>query len=565
MYTKTTISQLKEAVAEWTKANEQKFQTERKEFRTESGIPISRVYTPLDLEAKGFDYLKDAGLPGEFPYTRGNTPVGYRGKLWGATAYGGKGALEESNALWKAQVAAGAGAIFVAYDLPTQLGLDPGNSKAVGEVGRVGISMLSQKDWEVAWDGIDFAKVGVAQVLNAPAIFGLANHITLAASKGIPVGEVRGLQQNDILKEYMARGNFIFPPTPSIRLTSDILQYVGTNMPNYQAVTVCGGHQTERGATKVHELALMMIDATTYLQAAVDRGVDVDRLAPGLMFFPGSDHFAFFEDVAKFRAMRRMWARIVRDRFKAKKPESMQCRIYAAGGGLGLHREQYLNNIGRIALATLAASLGGVEMFDTRSYDEQFGIPTTEAQVNSIRTQNVVAYETGVDSVVDPLGGSYFIESLTSEMEERAWKVIDEIDQQGGIVRALETGYVQRMISKDAYEWQKRFENGDIKRVGVNIFESNVGEAEKPVRIYRSDPAVEKKRVDSVVEMKKKRDNHKVARALDELTALAREPESATNNLVPAVIESVKEYATVGEVCDALRKAWGEFREPTTI
>lgn len=566
MYTKATINQLKEAVADWSERNEAKFKTERKEFITDSGVPIKRVYTPLDLEERGFDYMKHSGLPGEYPYARGNTPVGYRAKLWTATAYGGKGALEESNALWKAQVAAGAQAIFVAYDLPTQLGYDPGHVKATGEVGRVGISMISQKDWEIAWDGIDFKNVGVYQVFNAPAIFGLANHIALAKSRGISESEVQGLQQNDVLKEYMARGNFIFPPGPSIRLTSDVLQYVGNNLPRYQAVTVCGVHQTERGATKIHELALMMIDGATYLQAAVDRGIDVDRLAPGIMFFPGSDHFAFFEEVAKFRAMRRMWASIVRDRFKAKKPESMQCRIYSAQGGLGLFREQYLNNIGRTALATLAASLGGVETLDTRSYDEQYGIPTTEAQVTSIRIQNVVAYETGVDSVVDPLGGSYYIESLTSEMEERAWKVITEIEKQGGMIRALETGYVQRMIAKDAYEWQKRLESGDINRVGFNLFKSSEGsEAEKPVRVYRADPAVEQLRADAVAEMKRKRDNRKVLRSLDELTALARQPESATNNMMPAMLEAVKEYATVGEVCDALRTAWGEFREPAVF
>jgi methylmalonyl-CoA mutase N-terminal domain/subunit len=562
MFEKRVVDEINDAVLEWTKKNEERFGAERKEFMTESGIPIKRLYTPADLAERKFDYMKDVGLPGEYPYVRGNSPVGYRGKLWGITAYGGKGTPEESNALWKAQVAAGADTISVAYDLPSQLGLDPEDEKAKGEVGRVGISMVSQKDWETAWDGIDFGKVGVYQVFNAPAIFGLANHITLAANRGIGVDKLRGIQQNDVLKEYMARGNFIFPPAPSIRLTGDILHYVGMNMPRYQAITVCGVHQSERGANNIHELALMMINATAYLQAAVDRGVDIDSVAPGVMFFPAGDHFVFFEEIAKLRAMRRMWGRILKERFKAKKPESVQCRIYTAEGGTGLHREQYLNNVARIALATLASALSGVELIDTRSYDEQFGIPTTEAQVNTIRTQNVVAYETGVDLTVDPLGGSYFIESLTSETEERAWKVIDEIERQGGIVRCIETGYVQRMIARDAYEWQKRFESGEIKRVGVNIFESSDGEAEKPVRVYRSDPAIERQRVDAVVAMKKARDNEKVRKCLDELTALAREQASASNNLVPAVVESVRAYATVGEVAGALRKAWGEFREP---
>lgn len=562
MFEKKVVSEINEAISEWEKKNAAQFKTERKEFATESGIPVNRLYTPKDLADRSFDYMRDIGLPGEYPYVRGNSPTGYRSKLWGITAYGGKGTPEESNALWKAQVAAGADTISVAYDLPSQLGLDPEDDKARGEVGRVGISMVSQKDWETAWDGIDFGKVGVYQVFNAPAIFGLANHITLAANRGISADKLRGIQQNDVLKEYMARGNFIFPPGPSIRLVGDILQYVGENMPRYQAITVCGVHQSERGANNINELALMMINATAYLQAAVDRGVDVDSIAPGVMFFPAGDHCVFFEEIAKFRAMRRMWSKILKERFKAKKPESLQCRIYAAEGGTGLHREQYLNNVGRIAIATLAGALAGVELIDTRSYDEQFGIPTTEAQVNTIRTQNVVAYETGADLTVDPLGGSYFVESLTSETEERAWKVIEEIERQGGIVRCIETGYVQRMIARDAYEWQKRFEAGEIKRVGVNIFQSSDGEAEKPIRVYRSNPAIEKQRVDAVLAVKKSRDNAKVRRCLDELTALARDTASASNNLVPAVIESVRAYATVGEVSGALRTAWGEFREP---
>jgi len=565
MYTKTSIDQLKEAVAAWSKTNEQKFKTERREFVTESGIPIKRVYTPLDLEEKGIDYLRDIGLPGAYPHVRNNSPVGYRGKLPDVTAYGGKGTPEESNALWKSQLAAGANSVYVAYDLPTQLGFDPESPKAAGEVGRVGISMVSQRDWEVAFDGIDFAKAGVNQVINAPTIAGLANHITLAASRGIAVKDIKGFQQNDVLKEYMARGNYIFPPGPSIRLTGDILQYVGLNMPRYQATTVCGAHQSERGANNINELALMMVNATAYLQAAVDRGVDIDVVAPGVMFLPGCDHYLFFEEIAKLRAMRRMWAKILKEKFKARKPESLQCRMLGAHGGMGLHREQYLNNIGRIALAALAGAMSGVEIMDTRSYDEQFGIPTTEAQVNTIRIQNVVFYETGVDATVDPLGGSYFVESLTSETEERAWKVIEEIEKLGGIVRCIETGYVQRLIAKDAYEWQKRFESNEVLRVGVNIFQSGEGEAEKPVRIYRSNPAIEKQRVDAVLEMKKKRDSRKVGKSLDELTALAREAPTAKNNMVPAVIEAVKDYATVGEICDAFRKAWGEFREPNAF
>jgi len=563
LFEKKALDELKEAFEAWEKKHQDEFKTERKTFVTESGIPIKRVYTPLDLAERGFDYLKDLGLPGEYPYTRNNKATGYRSKLWGASAYGGKALPEESNELWKAQVEAGAGMLSMAYDLPCQLGLDPDNPKAEGEVGRIGVSIVTQKDWEVAFDGIDLRKVGAYQVLNAPTIVGLANHIVLAESRGMNISEVVGLQQNDVLKEYMARGNYIFPPTQSIRLTSDILSYVGEYMPRYQATTVCGVHQSERGANSIHEAAFALANAFTYLQAGVDRGVDIDKLAPGVMFLPGGYHNVFWEEITKLRAMRRIYAKVLRDQFKAKKPESLQCRLFAAQGGTSLHREQYLNNIGRITLAALAAAIAGCEFIDCRAYDEQFGIPTTEAQVTSVRLQNVVAYETGVDDTVDPLAGSYYVEWLTMETEERVWKELEAIDKRGGIVQCIETGYAQRVIAEDAYVWQKRFERDELKRVGVNIFQSAAGEEEKPVRIYRSDPAVETKRKDAVAEVKKKRDNAKVKRALGEITSLARLEATSENNLVPSVIEATRCYATVGEVCDALREVWGEYREPS--
>ncbi len=563
LFQKRALDEIREAIREWEKKHEAEFKNERKTFVSESGIPIRRLYTPLDLAEKGFDYMKHLGLPGEYPYTRSNKSTGYRAKLWGITAYGGKALPEESNQLWKAQVAAGADTVSMAYDLPCQLGLEPDHPKAEGEVGRIGVSMVTQRDWEIAFDGIDFNKVGVYQVFNAPAIVGFANHIVLGEKRGIGLNSLRGMQQNDVLKEYIARGNYIFPPAESIRLTADILQYGGEYMPRYQGTTVCGVHESERGANDIHELALALAKASTYVQAAVDRGVDVDKVAPGVMFFPGGDHYVFWEEVAKFRAHRRMWAKIMKERFKAKRPESLQCRIYSAEGGTSLHREQYLNNLGRITLACLAASLSGCELIDGRAYDEQYGIPTTEAQVTSVRLQNVVAYETGVDDTVDPLAGSYYVEWLTLETEERTWQALEEIEKRGGMVRCIETGYAQRLIAQDAYTWQKRFESGELKRVGVNILRSAAGVEEKPVRIYRSDPAVEAKRKEAVAEVKKKRDNTKVKKALSEITATARLEATAKNNLVPPVIEAVKNYATVGEICDALRAVWGEYKEPT--
>ena len=562
LFEKKALDEIKEAFEAWEKKHQDEFKTERKTFVTESGIPIKRVYTPLDLAEKGFDYMKDLGLPGEYPYTRNNKSTGYRSKLWGITAYGGKALPEESNGLWKAQVAAGASTISMAYDLPCQLGLDPDHPKAEGEVGRVGVSMVTQKDWEIAFDGIDLSKIGVYQVFNAPAIIGFANHIVQGEQRGIALKDLFGMLQNDVLKEYMARGNYMYPPSHSLRLTADILSYVGEHMPCYQATTVCGVHQSEKGANDIHELGLALANAIAYVEAAVERGVDVDSVAPGVMFFPGCDHYVFWEEIAKFRAHRRMWAKIMKERFGAKKPESLQCRLYAPEGGTSLHREQYLNNIGRITLAALVGALSGCELIDSRAYDEQYGIPTTQAQVTSVRLQNMVAYETGVDDTVDPLAGSYYVECLTMETEERVWKELEEIDKRGGIVRCIETGYAQRMIAQDAYVWQKRFESDELKRVGVNIFQSAEGEEEKPVTVYRSDPTVEAKRKAAVAEVKKKRDNAKAKKAVDEIKAMAKLEGTAQNNLVPAVLEASRHYATVGEICDALREVWGEYREP---
>jgi len=563
MYDKKYLDELREALEKWERKHQDDFKTESGTFVTNSGIPIKRLYTPLDLAEKGFDYLNELGFPGEYPYTRGNTPTMYRTKLWKPTAYTGYADPEESNELWKAQVEAGAGMVSMAYDLPCQLGLDPDNPKAEGEVARVGNSLVSVKDWEIAFDGIDFRKVGVYQVLNAPAIVGFTNHIVLAEKRGINVSEVIGMQQNDVLKEYMARGNYIFPPAQSIRLTGDILSYVGEYMPNYQAITVCGYHQAEKGANSIHEAAFALSDAFAYLQAAVDRGVDIDRVAPGVMFLTWADQI-LFESVAKLRAMRRIYAKVLRDQFKAKKPESVQFRMDVGTSGTALTKEQYLNNIGRLTLADLAGALSGCEIIDSRTYDEGFGIPSMEAGVNAIRLQNVVAYETGVGDTVDPMAGSYYVETLTSEIEERVWKELEEIDRRGGIVRCIETGYAQRVIAEDGYKLQKRFESGERKRVGINIFRSAEDEEEKtPMRIYRANPALGEKRKQAIIELKKKRDNTKVKKSLDEMKAIARLEPTAENNLIPPVIDAMRAYATLGEVCDALREVWGEYREPS--
>lgn len=560
MYDKKVLDELREAVIEWEKKHQDEFKAERKTFVTESGIPIKRVYTPLDLEEKGFNYLKDLGLPGEYPYTRNNSSTGYRSRLWTISHYSGHATPEECNRLWKEAVKSGARIVSAAYDLPSQLGIDADDPRAEGEVGRVGISVCSQQDWEVAWDGIDFSKIGPYGAFNAPAIISLAAHINIADQQGVSQKDMPGLLQNDILKEFMARGNYIFPPAPSMRLVADTLYYTGTYMPKYQAITVCGVHQSEKGANCIHEAAFALADAFAYLQASVDMGVDVDVVAPGIMFLPGCDHYVFWEEIAKLRAMRRIYAKVLKGRFKAKKPASIQCRLYAAGGGTALYREQYLNNIARSTLATVVGAFSGCELIDVRSYDEQFGIPSTEAVINTIRFINVVQRETGVTDTVDPLGGSYFVESLTMDTEERIWKELEEIDRRGGIINCIETGYAQRVIAEDGYKWLRAFERGEIERVGVNIFRSE-GEEQRPMRIYRADPKVGEIRKAQVAELRRKRDNAKVKKALEEVKAVARLEAKPENNLVPPVREACKVYATVGEICDALREVWGEYRE----
>ncbi|MDO8567847.1 MAG: methylmalonyl-CoA mutase family protein [Dehalococcoidales bacterium] len=564
MFEKDKLTEISKEVKAWEKKNQERFKKERKpEFTCDSGIPVRRVYTPLDLEQKGFDYMKDLGLPGEYPYTRGTLPGGYREELWHISQVSGYATPEETNKLWKASIQAGLASPYIAYDLPCQLGLDPDNPRAEGEVGRVGVSLVSQRDWEVAFDGIDVGKIKVVQVANAHGAIGIANHLCLAKKQGVSFDKLLGVCQNDILKEYIARGNYIFPPEPSLRLVSDTLAYCGKNVPNYQPIQVSSAHYSESQATPVHDAAFCLADAFCYLQGAVDSGVDVDLIAPGMQVISGTEHYGFFQEVAKHRAMRKIFAKTLKERFKAKKVESMMLSLYVAQGGNSLQRKQYLNNIARSTLATLVAALVGGQHVDLRAYDEQFGIPTQDAIIANIRIQHVVAQETGVTDTVDPLGGSYFVEWLTSEFEERINKEIDAIDKQGGVVRCIENGYMKKILVRDAYKWQRDFEAGRVIRVGNNFYPSQ--EDEKPFRIYRADPAVEQKRINSIQELKKNRDNKRVKKALGELKATASLPATPANNLMPAVIEAVDSYATVQEISDVFRELWGEYKEPSVF
>ncbi len=560
------LTEITKALESWESKHAAEFASERKketEFLSESGIPIKRLYTPLDLKENNFDYLKDAGLPGEYPYTRGITPTMYRGAIWGISQYSGYPTPEATNKLWKEQISRGLNSVLLAFDLASQRGLDPDNPRAEGEVARIGVSLYSLRDYEIAFDGIDVEKIYVGMVFNALSIVGLASHLAIAEQQKADLKKLTGCQQNDILKEFVARGNYVYPPEPSMRLAVDVISYVCANAPKMSGIHVCTYHLCERGANPVHEGAFALANLIGYLDAAVQRGIDIDKFAPAIAFLGIFDHTNFFEHVAKNRAMRRLYARILKERYKAKDPRSLQFRAYLGNKGTSLHREQYMNNIARDAIASICAVLSGAQSQDMRAYDEQFGIPTSEAITTNVRIQQIAAYETGITDTIDPLAGSYFVESLTSEMEERMWKEIEIIDKMGGAVKAIEQGYEQRKIAEDAYQWQRDFESGKIWRVGVNVFRSE--EQEKPARVYRAKPDVEKERVEAVRAMKAQRDNRKVKKALDELKAAAKSPATATNNLVPPVLDAVKSYATIGEIADVFREVWGEFREPTVL
>jgi methylmalonyl-CoA mutase N-terminal domain/subunit len=447
----------------------------------------------------------------------------------------------------------------MALDLPTQLGLDPDDPMATGEVGLSGTSIASLRDWETVFDGISLEQTFVGTVINAPAAVILAMHVVLAEKQGADLTKVRGNLQNDILKEFTARGNFIFPVEPSIRLVVDSVEYCAKHLPAYWPVNVTGGHFAEAGANRVHEVAFAFSDAFTYIERIMARGVPVDAFAKNMFFLMKTNHFDLIEEVAKFRAMRKMWASRLRDRYGARDPESLKCKILGASGGSQLTRERPELNIARTTLACLASALGGVQLVSLRTMDEVFGIPSHEAEMISIGTQHVVAYETGVPDVVDPLGGSYLVESLTREFESRVLAEIERIESEGGMIRAVETGSVRRAIAQDAYRAQQWLESGEKVKVGVNKF--RIEEDERPRRPYVLDPAEEGRRVAEVQALRRERDSTAVAAALDEIRRVAGLPEGSDTNLMYPIIEAVRSYATVGEICKALKDVFGEYDE----
>ncbi|MCC7083150.1 MAG: methylmalonyl-CoA mutase [Burkholderiales bacterium] len=526
----------------------------------EDGIPVKVLYTPADAPA---DFDREVGFPGDFPFTRGNDATGYRKKLWTVSHYAGFGSPTETNTLFRRMIDHGGVPPYMALDLPTQLGLDPDHPLACGEVGMAGTSVASLRDWETIFEGIKLEDTFVGTVINAPAAVFLAMHVVLAEKQGADLRKIRGNLQNDILKEFTARGNFIFPVAPSIRLVTDTLEYCARHLPAYWPLNVCGGHYPEAGANRVHEVAFAFADAFTYIDDALRRGVAIDSFGKGIFFLMKTNHTDLLEEVAKFRAMRKIWAMRIRDRYGAKDEETMKCRVLAHSGGSLLTRERPELNIARTTLACVAGVLGGIELIGLRTMDEVFGIPAEKSELIAIGTQHVVAHETGLPHVVDPLGGSYLVEALTAEFERKVLEELERIERIGGMIAAIESGYVRKAIAQDAYATHLAWENGAKVKVGVNKY--RIEENEPPRQPYAYKPEEEARQIAAVKQLRRERDNDAVERALARLVDCARRPASSESNLMAPIIEAVRAYATVGEICGALRQVFGEYAEPTAF
>ena len=503
------------------------------------------------------DYEKDLGEPGEFPYTRGIYPNMYRGRLWTMRQYAGYATAEESNARYKYLLAQGTTGLSVAFDLPTQIGLDSDDPMALGEVGKVGVAIDSLEDMERLFAGIPLDEVSTSMTINATAAILLSLYLAVARKQGVPFSKVRGTLQNDILKEYIARGTYIYPPEPSLRLVTDIFAYCAREVPNWNTISISGYHIREAGSTAVQEVAFTLADGITYVEAALAAGLQIDDFAPRLSFFFNA-HNNLLEEIAKFRAARRLWARIMRDRFKARDPRSLMLRFHTQTAGSSLTAQQPEVNVVRTTIQALAAVLGGTQSLHTNSMDEALALPTESAARVALRTQQVIAYESGVVETPDPLGGSYAIEQLTDEIEEGALEYLKKIEAMGGMLRAIETGYVQREIQESAYRYQKAIEAQEQVVVGVNRFQV---EEEPHVNVLRIDPALEQAQVERVRAVRDRRDAQATTAALRRLEQAA----TTNENLLPLILECVETYATVGEISNTLRRVWGEYRETSTI
>ena len=531
-----------------------RFPERREQFETLSSIPVERLYTPADVET---DYLDDLGFPGQPPFTRGVQPTMYRGRFWTMRQYAGYATAEESNRRYKYLLEQGQTGLSVAFDLPTQIGYDSDHPLAEGEVGKVGVAISSLEDMETLFDGIPLDKVSTSMTINAPAAVLLAMYIAVAKQQGVEPEKLRGTIQNDILKEYVARGTYIFPPRPSMRLITDTFAYCGARLPRWNTISISGYHIREAGSTAVQEVAFTLANGIAYVRAAIDVGLDVDDFAPRLSFFFNA-HNNLFEEAAKFRAARRLWASIMQERFGARNPRSWKMRFHTQTAGCTLTAQQPDNNVARVTLQALAAVLGGTQSLHTNSRDEALSLPTEESVQIALRTQQIIAHESGAADTIDPLAGSYFVEHLTDEIERRSREYIETIDSLGGALAAIEQGYIQQEIQDSAYRYQKEIERRDRIVVGVNRF---TVEEESALRRLKVDPAVGKQQAVRLAALRARRDGERAAALLARLQETAQGGE----NLLPVILECVEAYITLGEICSALREVFGEYRPSAVI
>jgi methylmalonyl-CoA mutase N-terminal domain/subunit len=524
-------------------------------FTTISGRPIERLYTPEDVEA--IDYSRAINNPGVFPYTRGIHPTGYRGKLWTMRQFAGFGTPEDTNGRYQALLKAGGTGLSVAFDLPTLMGRDPDHELSLGETGKCGVNVTSLADMETLFDGIRLGDITTSMTINSPAAMIFAMYLVVAEKQGADWRKISGTIQNDILKEFIAQKEYIFPPRPSMRIITDIFAFCAKEVPKWNTISVSGYHIREAGATALQELAFTLRDGLEYVQWGVDAGLDVDAFVPQISFFFNA-HSDFFEEIAKYRAARKIWAEALRDRFGAKNERSWKLRFHSQTAGVSLTAQQPYNNVVRTALQALSAVLGGTNSLHTNSLDEALALPTAEAATLALRTQQIIAHESGVANVVDPLGGSYFVEKLTKDMEDGALAYFETIDKMGGMVDAIERGFPQKEIAESAYRFQQAFERKEKIMVGVNAF---VADNEPPLEILYIDETAAETQLAKLEALRTTRDNDAVRRSLDALRAAAR----TTENLMPRILDAVRTYATVGEMCDALRDVWGEYEEVPMI
>ena len=524
--------------------------SEKPTFHTDSGIEIQPIYRPEDAH----EVPPDAG---QYPFTRGVYETMYRGRLWTMRQYAGFGSARDTNLRFRYLLEQGQTGLSTAFDLPTQLGLDSDDPRALGEVGKVGVAIASLEDMEILFDQIPLDQVSTSMTINAPAAVLLLLYELLGEKQGVPAEALKGTIQNDVLKEYVARGTYIFPPQPSMRLVVDIFRYCKAHIPKWNTISISGYHIREAGSTAVEEIAFTLADGIAYVEAALEAGLEVDEFAPRLSFFFNA-HNNLLEEVAKFRAARRLWARIMKERFGAQKPRSMMLRFHTQTAGCTLTSQQPLNNVVRVTLQTLAATLGGTQSLHTNSYDEALSLPTQQAATVALRTQQVVGYESGITDTPDPLGGSYFVEALTDEVETRAEALIAEIDRLGGAVAAIEQGFIQKSISDSAYAYQQAIEQAEKVVVGVNRFEM---EEEQRIAILRVNEAVQQEQIERLQRLRAGRDNAAVEKALAEL----RETAQGTGNLLYPMKKALRDYGTLGEVCGVLREVFGEYRAPTIL